>query len=90
MGVGSWIAIYFIVWWLCLFAVLPWGVRTQSDADDVIPGTAPSAPIRPNLLKKALITSVVAAIVVGMGYGLISSGMLTLDSFPGPKAPPKF
>ena len=38
------IAIYFIVWWVVLFAVLPFGVRTQGEAGNTVPGTSPSAP----------------------------------------------
>jgi predicted secreted protein len=60
------IAIYFVVWWLVLFAVLPFGVRTQDEEEaGTVIGTPASAPNRPMLMRKALITSVVAAIVVG-------------------------
>lgn len=65
MTIGSLIAIYFVVWWVVLFAVLPFGVRTQDEDDHVILGTAPSAPSRPLLLRKAIATSVLAAVVVG-------------------------
>ncbi|MHA1559462.1 MAG: DUF1467 family protein, partial [Alphaproteobacteria bacterium] len=30
----SWLtvaAIYFVLWWICLFVVLPFGVRTQDE-----------------------------------------------------------
>jgi predicted secreted protein len=59
------IAIYFVVWWLVLFVVLPFGVRTQDDEADTVLGTPPSAPNRPMLLRKALATSVIAAVIVG-------------------------
>ncbi|CAN5358328.1 DUF1467 family protein [soil metagenome] len=65
MHIGSLIAIYFVVWWVVLFAVLPFGVRTQADAGEVIAGTTASAPLRPMLLKKAIATSIVAAVLVG-------------------------
>jgi len=57
------LAVYFVIWWTVLFAVLPFGVRSQSEAGSVDDGTDPGAPVAPALLKKALITSVVAAIV---------------------------
>ncbi len=64
-------AVFFIVWWIVLFAVLPWGVRTHDEDKDVILGTAPSAPVRPMLVRKALATTVVAAIVVALiWYGV--------------------
>lgn len=64
MNVISIIAIYFIVWWVVLFAVLPFGVRTQQEEGDIVVGTAHSAPVRPMLVRKALITSVITAVIV--------------------------
>jgi len=64
MSLVSLIAIYFVVWWVILFAVLPWGVRTQEEEGDVVLGTAHSAPSRPMLLRKALATTIVAAVIV--------------------------
>ena len=57
------IAIYLTVWWTILFAVLPWGVRSQHESDEMVPGTEPGAPVSPMLLKKAIVTSLVAAVV---------------------------
>ena len=31
MSLPTSIAIYFIIWWTVLFAVLPWGVRSQQE-----------------------------------------------------------
>ena len=58
-------AIYFVVWWIVLFAVLPFGMHTQDEAGDVVLGTIRSAPVRPRLVKIAIATTIVAAIVVG-------------------------
>jgi predicted secreted protein len=78
MGIGSLIAIYLVVWWLVLFAVLPWGVRTQQEEGDVVLGTAHSAPTRPMLVRKAIVTSLIALVIVFLiwlavdvyGYGV--------------------
>jgi len=52
------IAIYFIVWWTVLFAVLPIGVRTSEEAGEkTTPGNAESAPHMPNLLPKMVATT---------------------------------
>lgn len=59
------VGIYFVVWWLVLFAVMPFGMHTQDDDGDVVLGTARSAPVRPNLLKKAIAATIVATLVVG-------------------------
>ena len=57
--------IYFVVWWLVLFAILPWGVHTQDEEGEVVFGTPRSAPVHPMLVRKAIATTIVAAIVVG-------------------------
>jgi predicted secreted protein len=64
MSIGTIIAVYFVVWWIVLFAVLPWGIRTQEEEGEVVPGSAPSAPVRPMLVKKALATTLVSAVLV--------------------------
>jgi predicted secreted protein len=64
MSFASLAAIYFIVWWVVLFAILPIGVRTEDDESRIAPGTVPSAPIRPMLWWKALATSIVTAVIV--------------------------
>jgi predicted secreted protein len=56
MGLGSAIAIYFVIWWITLFAVLPFGVRTQAEAGDVVPGAPASAPEKTSFLKIASAT----------------------------------
>jgi predicted secreted protein len=64
MTVVSLLAIYFVVWWIVLFAVLPFGIRTQHEDGAVTLGTAESAPSRPRLARVAIITSIVAAAIV--------------------------
>jgi predicted secreted protein len=66
MNWGSLLAIYFVVWWTILFAVLPWGLRTQEEEGEVVLGTTASAPVRPRLLAKAFWTSIIAAVLVGL------------------------
>ena len=41
----SYAALYFVLWWLCLFIVLPFGARNQEDAGEVVRGTEPGAPV---------------------------------------------
>lgn len=85
MGYVSWLAIYFIVWWVTLFAVLPFGVKSQEEAGDTIePGTMPGAPSRPLMWRKVLATTLVAAIVTGAVYWVLTYSGLTLDDIPMP------
>lgn len=58
----TYVAIYFVVWWTVLFAVLPWGIRGQHEAGEVTDGTDPGAPIEANLVPKAIATTVLAGV----------------------------
>ena len=68
MSLVSSLAIYFVIWWLVLFAVLPFGVRSQHEADDVTLGTDHGAPHQPLLVKKAAVTTIIAAVVFAGVY----------------------
>lgn len=72
MSVLFGIAIFFVVWWIVLFAVLPFGVRTQSEAGDVVPGTPESAPARFRIWRLILINTLVAAAVFGVIWLVIT------------------
>ena len=58
------LALYFVIWWILLFAVLPFGVRSQAEAGEVIRGSEPGAPARPALREKAIWTTLVASVVL--------------------------
>ena len=56
------LALYATIWWIVLFAVLPLGVRSADEAGEDRPeGADPGAPVAPQLAKKALLTTVIAA-----------------------------
>jgi predicted secreted protein len=52
--------VYLVIWWTILFAVLPLGVRRVENPGR---GEERGAPERPQLLRKAIITSIVAAVL---------------------------
>ena len=61
------IAVFVTIWWILLFAVLPFGVQSQHETTEIVPGSDPGAPVAPRLLVKALWTtglSVVAFIAL--------------------------
>ncbi len=60
---------------MVIFAVLPWGVRVP---ENPAPGHATSAPEKPLLWRKALITTVIAAVIWGIVYTLIESELIPL------------
>jgi len=66
------IAIFITIWFTVLFAVLPFGVRSQHEAGDFVPGTDPGAPVAPRLLVKALWTTLISAVVFAALVALAS------------------
>lgn len=64
-AIVTWIAIYIMIWWVTLFAVLPIGGNpSHHEAGvEVMKGNDPGAPVNPNLWKKARLNSIVAFVV---------------------------
>jgi len=88
MSVTFGLAIYFVIWWTVLFAVLPFGVRTQGEAGEVVPGTPESAPVTPRLLRTFAITTIVAGAVFALVYAVLVGGIIDLGAyFPDPTVP---
>ncbi len=66
MGITGALALYFVVWWIMLFAVLPFGVRSQLESGEVVAGSEPGAPAAPALRQKAIWTTIVSALVFNL------------------------
>jgi predicted secreted protein len=79
MSIATGLAIYFIIWWMVLFAVLPFGVRSQQESGDVAPGSDPGAPALPQLARKLVWTTVIAGIVFALGYVVYAYRLIALD-----------
>jgi predicted secreted protein len=83
MSVPSAIAVYFIIWWVCLFAVLPFGVRNAHETgESVEQGNEAGAPVQPMLWRKVLATTVVASVVFGLVWGQATYGWIGFDDIP--------
>jgi predicted secreted protein len=63
------IAAYFTLWWVVLFAVLPFGVRSPAETGGDRPaGTDAGAPLAPRLAMKALATTIVSGVLFAALY----------------------
>jgi predicted secreted protein len=60
MNWATGLMVYLVIWWTILFAVLPLGVRRVENPGK---GEERGAPERPQLARKAIITSIVAAVL---------------------------
>lgn len=89
MKFTSAIAIYFLIWSLTLFAVLPIGVRTaREDGSRPVRGQADSAPQSPDLKRKARLTTIIAAVLFAAYYANYVGGWIVMDDIlPGLRPP---
>jgi predicted secreted protein len=77
------LAIYFVIWWVVLFAVLPWGVRSQHETGEMTPGTDPGAPVLPHLRHKLVWTTIVATVVFAAWFLVYVYRLITIDQLAG-------
>ncbi|CAM3074771.1 MULTISPECIES: DUF1467 family protein [Sphingomonas] len=74
------LAIYVLFWFLAVFLVLPFGVRTTHEAGgEHIPGTAESAPHVFLIGRFFIRTTIVATMLFGLFYLNYVSGWITAD-----------
>jgi predicted secreted protein len=67
------LAIFYTIWWVVLFAVLPFGVRSHAETGAERPiGTDAGAPIATRMGMKLIATTVIAAVIFAAVYALIA------------------
>ena len=74
MSVITAVFIYFLIWWLTLFAVLPIGVERNTD---VPKGHDAGAPVVHNLKKKLILNTIVSAVILAIIWVLVETGVIT-------------
>lgn len=89
MSATTGIAIYFLIWWVTLFAVLPWGVRNQEESGEVAPGTDPGAPALHRVWHKLGWTTLVATMIFGILYIAYTQGLIPYDFLIAISSPPR-
>lgn len=75
MGWFNGAVLYVLLWWVSLFAVLPWGVRAPSSPDAVSGWRG--APENVRMLRTVAATTIVALILWMAAYALVSSPYLS-------------
>ena len=89
MATSTVIAIYFIIWWVVLFAVLPWGVRNQEESGEVAPGTDPGAPAIHRVWSKLLWTTLIASVLFAILYVSYARGLIPIELLSKNSSPPR-
>jgi predicted secreted protein len=60
------VPMFITIWFVVLFAILPIGIHSQRESGSYMEGTDPGAPVNPQLLKKALLTTLVSLVVFAL------------------------
>jgi predicted secreted protein len=72
-------AIYFVIWWIVLFLTLPFGVRSQQEDGETVPGSDPGAPVVANMGRKLIWTTVISAVFFAVAWLAYDAGYLNID-----------
>ena len=90
MSISTVLAIYFLIWWLTLFAVLPWGIRNQEEVGLAVePGNDPGAPALHVMWRKVGWTTLVATLIFAALYVAYARNLLPFDWLSGIVTPPR-
>jgi predicted secreted protein len=73
------IGLYFILWWTLLFAVLPFGIKSQHETGEVVPGTDPGAPVAPMMWRKVLWTTLITTIAIVIVYVVVTYKLIAVS-----------
>jgi predicted secreted protein len=80
MRISTVIAIYFLIWWVTLFAVLPFGIRSQHEGEDYAQGTDPGAPMSARIGLKLVWTTVIASAIFGILFVVYAFRLVDFDA----------
>ena len=83
IGPVTMFAIYIVVWWVVLFAVLPLGTSSETH-EPPTDGSQWGAPKTPNLKRKFLTTTWIALVVWAGVMGLVYIGWMPLPDLAPP------
>lgn len=72
---------YIVLWWIVLFAVLPFGTRSQEESGEIVPGSEPGAPAAPNLVRKIIWTTVATTVIFLLVYMAFAIDLIDLERF---------
>lgn len=81
-------AVFFLIWWVTLFAVLPWGVRSQQESGEIQIGTDPGAPTKALMFRKLIWTTLIAAAIFAVFYVLQATDVISLEKVIRLTSPP--
>lgn len=74
MGWASGVIVYILIWWMVFFSILPFGNHPVSRPET---GHAESAPAKPRIGLKMLVTTGIATVFFGIAWWIIDSDLIS-------------
>lgn len=82
MTIATSLVLFATIWAIVFFMVLPFGLISQAEDGDVLPGTPASAPANPVIVRKIVITTIIAAIAFAFVWPVLHFDVITIDDIP--------
>ena len=77
-------AIYFLMWVICAFVMLPFGLRTPDETGEaLLKGQADSAPSNFRPMMVVLRATILSGLLFGLYYANYVEGWVTVEMLPG-------
>ena len=77
--ISTWLAIYFVLWWVTLFVTLPFGIRSQHEDGGGAPGTDPGAPIVSRMGRRLIWTTLLSGVIFGAALAAYHADYLNIE-----------
>jgi predicted secreted protein len=77
--ISTWLAIYFVIWWVTLFVTLPFGVRSLHETGGGAPGTDPGAPTVSLMGRRVIWTTALSAVIFALALMAYQAGYLSIE-----------
>jgi len=87
VSITSAIVLYSVIWAIVFYMINPLWQTSQAEDGNVVPGSAPSAPVDAMVKKKVLITTVIGTVLFVLAFCIIELGWVTLDDISYVKLP---
>lgn len=68
------VVVYIIIWWVVIFAVLPFGIRPVEKGEQ---GHAAGAPATPRLWLKAAVTTIITTLLWFGFYAIVTANIIS-------------
>jgi predicted secreted protein len=78
MTITGALILFSVTWFLVFLCILPMRQISQAEAGQIVPGSASSAPVDPQIGRKARLTTLITVVLWLLMCGVIMSGWISI------------